>query len=61
MAVVADIKKAFLQIKVLKEDQNVLRFLWEQNGKTRVMKFDRVPFGTKSSPLIERHHKTSFR
>ena len=52
IALIADIKKAFLQIGVRKEDQDVHRFLWEQNGSLRIMRLVRVPFGNRSSPFI---------
>ena len=64
VAVVADIRKAFLQISVRKEDQGVLRFLWEQDGIIRVMRIVRVPFGCCSSPFILnaviQHHLDKF-
>mgnify|MGYP000051854145 CR=1 FL=1 len=52
IALAADIQKAFLQIGIRKEDQDVHRFLWEVGNKVRVMRFVRVPFGNKSSPFI---------
>ncbi|KAJ8032042.1 hypothetical protein HOLleu_25452 [Holothuria leucospilota] len=52
IAITADITKAFLQIKVRKQDQDVHRFLWTHEGETRVMRFVRVPFGNKSSPFL---------
>ncbi|XP_005097005.1 uncharacterized protein LOC101851945 [Aplysia californica] len=48
----ADIQKAFLQIKLNKEDQNVHRFLWDVNNQIRVMRFDRVIFGNACSPFL---------
>ena len=52
IALVADIRKAFLQIKVTENDQHVLRFLWQDDDKIRDMMFLRVPFGVKSSPFL---------
>lgn len=52
IAITADITKAFLQIKVRKEDQDVHRVLWNHEGKIRVMRFVRVPFGNKGSPFL---------
>ena len=52
VALTADITKAFLQIKVRREDQDVHRFLWKTKGKVKVMRFTRVPFGNKSSPFL---------
>ena len=64
VALTADITKAFLQIKVRREDQDVHRFLWKQKGATRVMRFVRVPFGNKSSPFLLnatiQHHLSTF-
>lgn len=63
VALIADISKAFLQIRVRREDQDVHRFLWNFNGTRRIMRFDRVPFGNKSSPFLLnatiRHHLAS--
>ena len=44
-AITADIAKAFVQIAVTGSDQDVHRFLWDDRGTIRVMKFLRVPFG----------------
>ena len=52
VALSADIQKAFLQIRVRQEDQDVHRFLWNDGDKIRVMRFDRVPFGNKASPFL---------
>ena len=51
-AVTADVRKAFLQIEMRSEDQDVQRFLWLQDNKIRVMKFTRVTFGVKCSPFL---------
>ena len=48
----ADIVKAFLQIGLSREDQDVHRFLWRQGERTRVMRFQRVTFGVASSPFL---------
>ena len=48
----ADVTKAFLQIQVTCEDQDVHRFFWNDKGLTRMMRFIRVPFGNKSSPFL---------
>ena len=34
------------------EDRDCLRFLWDVNGRKRVMRFCRVPFGVTSSPFL---------
>ena len=63
-AVTGDIRKAFLQIKVRREDQDVLRFLWDVNGQRRTMRFQRVIFGAACSPFLLtatiRHHLASY-
>ena len=63
-ALVADIKKAFLQIKLHKTEQDVHRFLWNVNGRIRHMRFDRVTFGNASSPFLlnatVKHHLDKF-
>ena len=52
VALTADITRAFLQIKLCREDQDVHRFLWQNNENVRIMRFVRVPFGNKSSPFL---------
>jgi len=52
IALAADIQKAFLQISVKEEDRDVHRFLWEDKGVVRVMRFTRVPFGNRCSPFL---------
>ncbi|XP_068232109.1 uncharacterized protein [Palaemon carinicauda] len=52
VALTADITKAFLQIKVRREDQDVHRCLWNCDGTVRIRRFVRVPFGNKSSPFL---------
>ncbi|XP_042892723.1 uncharacterized protein LOC122266866 [Penaeus japonicus] len=53
IAITADIKKAFLQINVRKEDKDVHRFLLpKEDGTIRHMRFNRVPFGNTSSPFL---------
>lgn len=48
----ADISKAFLQIRVVEEDQDVHRFVWHVQDEIRTMRFDRVVFGNTSSPFL---------
>ncbi|XP_066939743.1 uncharacterized protein [Macrobrachium rosenbergii] len=64
VALTADITKAFLQIKVQREDQDVHRFLWQNKGIVHVMRFVRVPFGNKSNPFLLnatiKHHLISY-
>ena len=53
IGVIADIKKAFLQISVDVKDRNFLRFLWyDQNGQLIVYRHCRVVFGVNASPFI---------
>ena len=52
-----DIKKAFLQIEVVPEDRDALRFLWVENikdesPKIRELRFNRVIFGAEPSPFL---------
>ncbi|XP_037514045.1 uncharacterized protein LOC119390470 [Rhipicephalus sanguineus] len=57
---VADIKKAYLQISIRPEDRDALRFLWVAHLPTEDEPFPpivhwrmtRVPFGAKSSPFL---------
>ena len=48
----ADISKAFWQVRVHADDRDVHRFIWIYEGRTRIMRFDRIPFGNKSSPFM---------
>ena len=63
-AISADISKAFHMVGVHIRDQDVHRFLWDDQGNTRVMKFQRVPFGNKSSMFLLiatiRHHLSKY-
>ena len=52
IAVIADIRKAFLQIEINKKDRDFLRFLWYRNGKLVVFRHKRVVFGLTCSPFI---------
>ncbi len=53
---VADITKAFLQIELVKEDAEVIRFLWYKDPKDRTSLTEytwvRLPFGLTCSPFI---------
>ena len=64
VALTSDITKAFLQIQIRREDQDVHRFFWNHNGLVRIMRFLRVPFGNKCSPYLlnatVQHHLASF-
>ena len=52
IALTADITKAFLQVGVHVNDRDVHRFLWNDDGNIRDMRFTRVPFGNKGSPFL---------
>ncbi|KAG1672966.1 snRNA-activating protein complex subunit 3 [Nymphon striatum] len=64
-AVSADVRKAFLQVELNENDQDVHRFLLRSDsGETREMKFVRVTFGINCSPFLLsatiRHHLSRF-
>ncbi|XP_023237874.1 uncharacterized protein LOC111636777 [Centruroides sculpturatus] len=53
--VIADIRKAFLQIEISEADRDFLRFLWWEGGdpaKLKVFRHRRVVFGVNSSPFL---------
>ena len=52
IAVVADIRRAFLQIEINKRDRDFLRFLWVHEGKLTVFRHRRVVFGLTCSPFL---------
>lgn len=57
IALIADIEKAFLMVRVAQEDQDVLRFLWissihDEKPEIRELKFTRVVFGVTPSPYL---------
>ncbi|GBN30474.1 hypothetical protein AVEN_42034-1 [Araneus ventricosus] len=52
---IADVKQAFLQIRLRTEDRDVLRFLWWENtgcSEIRIYRHCRVVFGVSSSPFL---------
>ena len=52
VAVVADIRRAFLQIEINQKDRDFLRFLWFVEGKLRTFRHKRVVFGLTCSPFL---------
>ena len=52
VAVTAAVTKAFLQIRLSREDQDAHRFLWARGDRTRVMRSQRVIFGVNCSPFL---------
>ena len=70
VALVADIKKAFLMVSITEEDRDVLRFLWfgkitNNLPELQVLRFIRVTFGVSSSPFLLnatiKHHIEKYR
>ena len=56
-ALTADLEKAFLQVSVVQDDCDVLRFLWvndihEDPPNIRALRFTRVVFGVSASPFL---------
>ena len=64
IALSADVTKAFLQIRISRQDRDVHRFLWDEHGVVRRMRCVRLPFGNKSSPFLLnatiKHHLSQF-
>ncbi|KAJ8979701.1 hypothetical protein NQ317_000986 [Molorchus minor] len=53
IGVISDIRKAFLQISLKKEDTDFLRFLWYDNkGELKFYRHKRVVFGVTCSPFL---------
>lgn len=55
IGVISDIRKAFLQIEVQKEDRDFLRFLWWSDTvskKMKILRHKRVVFGVNCSPFL---------
>jgi len=53
IGIIADIRKAFLQISLCEEDWNFLRFLWvNKEGALKIYRHTRVAFGVTSSPFL---------
>ena len=55
MALAADLKQAFLQIRFKKEDRDALRFDWineENPSEIEVYRFTRALFGLNQSPFL---------
>ncbi|XP_051162151.1 uncharacterized protein LOC127282110 [Leptopilina boulardi] len=55
IGIIADVKKAFLQISVRPEDRDFLRFLWcdpSDTTKLQVYRHSRVVFGVSRSPFL---------
>ena len=51
--IIADIRKAFLQISLCEGDRDFLRFLWvNKEGDLKIFQHARVAFGVTSSPFL---------
>ena len=46
----ADIEAMFMQIGMLPQDQDYLRFLWTEGGSAKIFKYNRLIFGATCSP-----------
>ena len=64
IALTADVKQAFLNIRVCNEDSDVHRFLLPIEDGVKTMKFVKVPLGNKSSPFLlnatVKHHLAKY-
>ncbi len=52
VALAADIKKMFLQIRMREEDRDFHRFVWQSENRTRIFRWKVHPFGSAASPCI---------
>jgi len=53
IGIIADIRKAFLQISLCEGDRDFLRFLWvNKEGDLKIFRHARVAFGVTSSPFF---------
>ena len=52
IGVIADIKRAFLQISVAPEERNYLRFWWKRDGEMVTFRHRRLVFGVTCSPFL---------
>ena len=50
VAITADKEAMFMHISIQPQDQGYLRFLWTENGKEKIFKYNRLIFGATSSP-----------
>ncbi|XP_072933724.1 uncharacterized protein [Epargyreus clarus] len=57
IVIMGDIKDMFLQIKIRAEDQNVLRFLWQESPDSQIKAcvMQRLIFGATCSPFIAQY------
>ena len=54
VAVHGDLKKAFLQVRIKKQDRDAMRFHWKEkeNSEVETLRFTRALFGLVSSPFL---------
>ena len=53
VAAIADLQKAFLQIRIISRDRDFLRFLWiDSDGRLVSYQMTSVPFGATCSPFL---------
>ena len=52
IALMGDIQKAFLQIRVREAERDAMRFYWKEDGELRSYCFTRVLFGLTCSPFL---------
>ena len=50
--IIADLKQAFLQIRMHERDRDYFKFLWIENGRLVTYRFTSVPFGATASPYL---------
>jgi hypothetical protein len=61
VAAIADLQKAFLQIRIHEDNRDWLRFLWlDRLDRVKVLRMTSLPFGATCSPfllaIVIRHH-----
>ncbi|XGW27378.1 hypothetical protein V3C99_007742 [Haemonchus contortus] len=59
IAIISDVEKAFLQVRIHEDDRDYTRYLWLHDYKLpptpdniRILRFTRVTFGLKTSPFL---------
>lgn len=54
IALTGDLKQAFLQVRIKKEERDALRFHWKthQEAEVETLRFTRALFGLTSSPFL---------
>ena len=52
IAIIADMKQAFLNVSVIDEHRDDLRFIWMADESIEIFRFNRVIFGINCSPFV---------